>query len=154
MHNLPQQIGRRIAGSLLVAAMALTLGACATEKKATTAQVLVWPNPDEPRFFWEQSLTGSGDIIEETQQQRLRRMATGENASGSGMQKPWGVAAHDGRVFVGDTMGRRVHVFDMRGKKYRAIGDSGVGALAKPLDMTVDDNGKGLYSTRRRHGDQ
>ncbi|PWC56260.1 hypothetical protein TSO221_02345 [Azospirillum sp. TSO22-1] len=141
MHNLPQQIARRFAGSLLAVALALTLGACATEQKKTTQQTLVWPAPDDARFYWEQTLTGSGDLMEETQQQRLRRMATGETTAGHALQKPWGVAAYDGKLYVGDTVARRVHVFDLRSKKYATIADSGVGALAKPLDMTTDGNG-------------
>jgi DNA-binding beta-propeller fold protein YncE len=125
----------------MAAALALTLGACATDQKKQTAQALVWPSPDDARFYWEQTLTGSGDLMEETQQQRLRRMATGETTAGHALQKPWGVAAFDGKVYVGDTISRRVHVFDMRGKKYSTIADQGVGALAKPLDMTTDGNG-------------
>ena len=126
----------------MAAALALTLGACATDKKTTgTAKVLAWPAAEDARFYWEQTLTGSGDLIEESQQQRLRRMATGESTTGHGLQKPWGVAAHDGKVFIGDTISRRVHVFDMRGRKYSSIADTGVGALAKPLDMATDANG-------------
>lgn len=125
----------------MAAALAITLGACATDQKKQTAQTLVWPAPDDARFYWEQTLTGSGDLMQETQQQRLRRMATGETTAGHALQKPWGVAAFDGRVYVGDTVARRVHVFDMRSKKYSTIADTGVGALAKPLDMTTDGNG-------------
>ncbi|HYH22192.1 MAG TPA: 6-bladed beta-propeller [Azospirillum sp.] len=121
--------------------MALSLGACQTTEKKQ-AGVLAWPGPDDARFFWEQTIVSSSDVVAETQAQRLRRMATGETTSGHSLQKPWGVAAHDGRIYVTDTIARRVHVFDMRGKKYSMIGDSGVGSLAKPLDLSVDQSGK------------
>jgi len=141
MRNLPQQIGLRIVGPLMAAALALTLGACQTTQTKTSSQALVWPGPEEPRFYWEQTLQSSGDITEESQQQRLRRMATGETTSGHSLQKPWGVAAFDGRVYIGDTVARRVHVYDLRAKKYSIIGDTGVGALAKPLDIAIDAGG-------------
>lgn len=100
------------------------------------------PPPEQPRFYYDRTIWGSNDVIEETSQDRFRRFATGESARGQGFAKPFGVAVQEGRVFVSDTVARQVHAFDYPRKRYYAIGQRGVGRLAKPLGMDVDASGR------------
>ena len=52
------------------------------------------------------------------------------------------LSAVNGRVFVGDTVARRVLVFDFPQSRYYEFGDQGLGRLAKPLGIAADQNGR------------
>src|SRR5689334_5572952 len=117
----------------VAALVVLLLAGCAGGPKTLEAEgPLVWPAPPEqPRFFYEQTITGSSDIVVESSADRLRRIATGESTRGKGFEKPFGVAAVNGRVYVGDTVGRKVAIYDLAAKRYSEIGGSGSGSLQK-----------------------
>jgi DNA-binding beta-propeller fold protein YncE len=135
-------------------AVVAALGGCAAPKKGDGPEFQTqWPGPpDEARYFFERSLASSADVVRETTAQRFKRLATGETLSGKGLEKPYGVAAYDGYVFVSDTQSRKVAVFDVAGSRYYEIGTEGSGSLAKPLGIAVDSKRR-LYvcdSTAKR----
>lgn len=132
-----------------ILAAALALGGCMVAPKSQDAKqgsaVIVFPQPpDEPRFFYERTLRSSADVKLDTDKDALRRALTGEEKTGEGISKPYGVAVHRGRVFVGDTVGRSVVVFDVPEQRFFKIGKDDTGALAMPLGLDVDKQGK-LY---------
>ena len=133
--------------------MALLLGACAADPLPTPKE-LVWPAPpDQPRYFYEGMIRSSADVVEDSWVTSFRRFATGEGKRGKGLAKPFGVAADRGRVFVSDTVGRKVAVFDFTGKRYYEIGARGVGELIKPLGVALDRTNQLVYvvdSTAKR----
>lgn len=136
---------RAILRGVTVLAVVSTVAACQTTKGGSQPQVLVWPDPpDDPRFFYEQTIFSSSDVVQETSTERLKRLATGQGQAGKPFDKPWGVAAFDHKVYVGDTVGRKVHVYDLAAGTYSEIGGRGVGSLAKPLGLSVDNQGR-LY---------
>lgn len=103
------------------------------------------PPPDEPRFYFERSIHSSADVTVDTDTDRLRRSFTGERSKGEGLSKPYSVAVHHGRVFVGDTVRHDVAVFDFPEQKYFKIGDeedeNGQGKLNMPMGLDVDKQG-------------
>lgn len=139
MSYLPQQM-KRLLVAVAAGAMMLGLQACQTQGPKKVETNLVWPPSDQGRYFWEQTLRSSSDIVEETSAEKLRRIATGETMGGRALEKPYGIVAYDGYVFIGDTVSRRIRAFDMRGKRYYEFGDKGIGTLAKPLDLAVGNN--------------
>ena len=100
--------------------------------------------PDEPRFYYERTVAGSVDIEFESEESTFKRWITGTRRSGSGMAKPFGVTVHRGRVFVSDTISRRVYAFDVPEARFFEIGNDNPGQLAKPLGLDVDSQGN-LY---------
>jgi len=137
----------------LLSASAIVLSGCMVGGSGGKVQKglsykLVYPEPpDEPRFFYERTITSSVDIQPLSDMDRLRISLTGEKRTGEGMAKPYGVAVHHGRVFVGDTVRQMVMVFDIPMKKFFTIGleeNDGVGKLYRPMGLEVDDNGN-LY---------
>lgn len=131
---------------LLAVAAVMGLSACVSNTQAPSESFqLVWPGPPDPaRYRFERTIRSSTDIIKETTAQKFKRIATGQIAGGSALQKPYGLAARNGILYVGDTQNRRVLVFDARGNRYFEIGTKGPGALAKPLGMAIDKKGN-LY---------
>lgn len=135
---------------VFILAASLVLGGCVVipESRETVQakpEVLVFPlPPDEPRFFFESSIRSSADVKPDTDTDAFRRAVTGEQRRGEGLVKPYGVAVHRGRVFVGDTVGRVIMAFDIPEQRFFKIGEEDPGAVSLPLGMDVDKQGN-LY---------
>jgi sugar lactone lactonase YvrE len=84
------------------------------------------------------TLVNSSQVTAGSKQDRLRHLLTGESASGSGFVKPFDVAACQGRVYVSDTVQRRVLAFDFPGRRAFQIGLKDPGSLVKPLGLNTD----------------
>ena len=136
----------RVCAVLGMASMLLFVG-CAEAPKAPPkkAEVPVYPPPPEPaRFYYERTIRSSADVVADDKDGALRRALTGENRSGEGLDKPYGLVARNGRVYVGDTAARSVIMFDLNAKKYKRIGTSDPGAIRMPLGIDLDAAGN-LY---------
>ena len=77
--------------------------------------------------------------------ERFKTFATGTVGSGYGLQKPYGIAVYQGRVYVADTVQRVVLLFDAPGKDFKVIGQDGIGQLMKPIGVAIDHNNGTLY---------
>lgn len=131
----------------LIFTAALALGGCmSVPESREAAQVfpVFPPPPDEPRFIYERTLYSSADIVPDESSSKFKRLVTGEQVQGEGFAKPYGIAVHHGRVYVGDTARRGVMVFDIPGKRFFMIGEDDPGALSLPLGLDVDRQGE-LY---------
>jgi len=129
------------------------LAACVAPQKRDIEQIgrasrtLVYPEPpDEPRFVYERAIRASTDVIPEADGSALKRALTGSSDEPMDrLNKPYSVAVHQGKIFISDTVGRSVKVFDVPGQKYFRVGDEdGEGRIAKPLGIDVDGAGN-LY---------
>ena len=143
---------------LMLACAALAaawLAGCAEapQRREAAAKDLVFPAPpDAPRFYFERSIYASGDIVAKDKTSTLRQMLTGEGERmGEGVQKPSGVAAREGRVYVADSVGGSVKVFDIPGRSFHSVGSDGQGALYQPLGIDVDA-AHNLYAVDARSG--
>ena len=123
----------------------LTLAGCAAPPPAQEAVEIVYPPPpDQPRYYYEGTILSSLDVQEESSTERFKRFATGASLRGAGFGKPFGIAAMEGRIFVGDTVARHIAAFDFPRKRYYEFGNKGLGRLAKPLGLATDEMGR-LY---------
>ena len=126
----------------------LLLAGCAEAPRAPSgkaAELPVFPPPPEKaRILWERSIYGSANVLADDKESALRRAVTGEVRTGQALDKPYGVAARNGRVYVGDTVARNVALFDLNAKKYTRIGMDEPGALRMPFGMDLDAAGN-LY---------
>jgi DNA-binding beta-propeller fold protein YncE len=129
------------------------LAACVAPQKRDIEQIgrasrtLVYPEPpDEPRFVYERAIRASTDVIPEADASALKRALTGSSDEAvDRLSKPYSVAVHQGKIFVSDSVGRNVKVFDVPGQKFYRVGDEdGEGRIAKPLGIDVDGAGN-LY---------
>lgn len=136
----------RLCAVLGMASLLLFTG-CAEAPKAPArkAEIPVYPAPPEtPRFYYERTIRSSADVVADDKDGSLRRALTGENRSGEGLDKPYGVAARNGRIYVGDTAARNVMMFDLNTRKYKRIGTDEPGAIRMPLGIDLDAAGN-LY---------
>lgn len=126
--------------------IAVKLTACATIPDGMQQlEKPVFPEPpDEARIFFERTLISSADVEIESEDSAFRRFITGEQRTGIGFGKPFGVTVHKGRVFVSDTMKRMVLAFDIPEARFLEIGTKAPGELIKPMGVDVDKDGN-LY---------
>jgi DNA-binding beta-propeller fold protein YncE len=135
-----------IALVLFVSAASAWLEAAGQKKKPVAANTapLVWPVPPEPpRIRFITTYQGVDDF-KGKRESRWKTLLLGPNQGPSGdrLVKPYGVAAAaDGRVFVTDTVARRVFVFDPQARTVSFVGESGAGKIAKPVGVAVDSAG-------------
>lgn len=135
---------------------ALLAGFLAGAGCATTAvgppPELVWPLPPEPpRIRYLESLYRSDQFKPRGQSWLLDIVAGPGAALSERLGKPLAVTTDDaGRVYVTDTGGGRVWVFDRERKQVRYLGDSGQGQLATPAGVAVDGRGV-VYVSDTKH---
>lgn len=127
----------------VIALLLAVLAACSSGPKGVAFENPVFPPPPaDPRFVYERTLTGSGDVVIETGKDKFRRFATGESRRGIGFSKPFGIAVDRGRLYVSDTVSRHVHMLDLVAHRYAEIGVKGNGRLTKPLGIALDEQGR------------
>jgi DNA-binding beta-propeller fold protein YncE len=131
----------RASGRLVWLAAWLPLAACApppAEPVAAPPPVL-WPQPPaQPRFAWETSLRSSRDVQADTDADRLRRLVSGVAEQDVALEKPYGVAAGLGMIYVTDTAEAVVKAFDLPRRRFFRFGFRREGRLQKPLGIAVD----------------
>ena len=122
----------------LLAALTLISAACAAQKRDVRTSPLFYPPaPDLPRLQYLTSLSGSKDV--ETQS-AFNRFVVGEKREVK-LDKPYGVAIHQGKIYVCDT-NASVVVFDLTRKTFETLkGAAGPGALMQPTNITIDPEG-------------
>jgi sugar lactone lactonase YvrE len=125
--------GRR----LTLAVLALLTAACASSGPKKEAPVFFPPSPEPPRVQYLTSFTSSKDIEE---QSGFSKFVVGEKRELK-VDKPYGVALFDGRIYVCDT-NAGVVVFDLKAKTFeRYKGAVGPGALQQPVNIAIAADG-------------
>jgi YVTN family beta-propeller protein len=120
----------------IIALLLLILAGCAgPEEKASFT--LFYPMPPElPRLQWLTAFSGAKDV--EPERSAFDKFVIGEEDGRRRLNKPYGVAMHDGKIYVCDT-NQTVMVFDFKKKKYGPLkGAIGPGKLLQPVNVSVD----------------
>lgn len=127
-----------------VVALALLAGGCAAPVKKNAEKdrriQTLWPEPpDQPRFAYQTILRSLADIRIENEKERLQRVMTGSGVNDESVyDKPTGVAARRGRIYVADPLRHSVVVFDVpRGKVFR-FGVREPNNLVQPNSVAID----------------
>jgi DNA-binding beta-propeller fold protein YncE len=116
---------------------ALLLASCASAPPKSQASVFFPPSPEPPRVQYLTSFTSSKDIEE---QSGFDKFVVGEKTELK-VDKPYGVAVFDGRIYVCDTNSGLV-VFDLGRKTLdRLAGAVGPGGLLQPVNISVEADG-------------
>ncbi len=64
--------------------------------------------------------------------------------------KPYGVTMHEGKVYVVDTRGPGYGIFDLVNKRFEMVVGNGSGAMSKPINISIDNDGyKYITDTQR-----
>ena len=132
-----------VAARAMLLVVVSALAACQSARRDEPAEApkpLVFPPPpDQPRFYYERSLTSSADVRPFDDTEQLRSLLTGESVTGIGFGKPFDVVSCNGVIFVSDTVARTVMAFDVVGRRFFEIGQEEPGSLSQPLGLNTDD---------------
>jgi len=116
------------------------LAGCQSDARPTRQLVFFPAPPVEPRIQFLFSAKGAEDL--EAGRGSFADFVLGDEPTRrSVIQKPYGIAARDGVVYVCDTKGLNVSRLDFVNHKFSALGISGPGRLRKPLNMIIDPLG-------------
>ena len=127
---------KQVWGTLGAAFVLLTAG-CATSVRQEKVARFFPPSPELPRIQFLTSFSGLKDIEE---QSAFNRFVVGEKRDLK-VDKPYGVAVHDGKIYVCDT-NATVVVFDLERKSFGGLtGAVGPGNLSQPVNISIEPDG-------------
>ncbi len=132
---------------LLTAGLVLGLSfltGCANKKPPEAPVVknyAFWPvAPDEPRIQFLLSLNSSTDIA--PARSSFEDTIYGkEQDSSVEVSKPYGVAMHNGAIYVTDVRGNGIIVLDIKNQQTRLMGAVGEGKVSKAVDISITPEG-------------
>jgi DNA-binding beta-propeller fold protein YncE len=138
IHNstLTRLIGTLLAGIFIAATVSLPALAADPDE-----QPVFYPSPpNEPKLQFLKKFSSALDVSTKNKGFRDFVFGGAENEANL-IQKPYGVAVHDGSLFVVDTRGNGFAVFDFATDSTRRVQPTGDGALTKPINITIDEDG-------------
>jgi DNA-binding beta-propeller fold protein YncE len=96
--------------------------------------------PDLPRFQFLASFSSPLDVS--SGKSGFRDFVFGgEDKEDHLVEKPYGVAIHEGAIHVVDTRGAGWAIFDLANRRSAVVRPKGSGTLKKPINITIDDDG-------------
>jgi DNA-binding beta-propeller fold protein YncE len=124
-------------GALLLFAVAPSM---ADDEIVGEQPLFLPPPPDEPRLQFLTKFSSALDIS--TEKKGFRDFVFGgEDKEAQLVQKPYGLAVHEGAIYVVDARGNSYGVFDLANSRSKLVRPTGAGALAKPINITIDADG-------------
>lgn len=123
---------------LVCCLLAAVLAGCKTAPKGPQTYTFFPPSPDDPRI---QFLTTFSSELDLGRGHTFADYITGEEQSIDPLVKPYGLAVHDGKVFVCDTVGANIEAFDLKKKRAAHFQPQGEGKFGLPINITIDQDG-------------
>ncbi|MDH5189912.1 MAG: hypothetical protein OEW89_01535 [Gammaproteobacteria bacterium] len=128
----------------------LVLSGCAGVSTTKTEESVFYPAlPTPPRIQYLARFSSSNDLAADNSS--FKQFVVGKESSSSHLvQKPYGVAVHEGKIYVVDTRGSGYGIFDLKNNRTDFIHGFGGGKMDKPINITIDTNGtKYITDTER-----
>lgn len=138
-----QRSSAAVLGCLLLAA-ALLAGCVsnpAQPEKAKTAVVpAFYPQlPNAPRIQYLTTIASERDLAVE--KDSFADFILGDELEAQRLQQPYGVALHQGRLYVADTGAGGIAVFDLEKRRFSFLTGSGGGRIKRPINIRIDSDG-------------
>ena len=133
----PIGVSRRLLTALAPSLLVLLAAGCASQPVKREPAIFFPPAPALPRLQFLTSFNGLKDIEE---QSGFDRFVVGEKLNLE-LDKPYGVAMHDGKIYVCDT-NTTVIVLDLKKKLFSSMaGAVGPGRLSQPVNISIEPDG-------------
>ena len=128
---------RRLLATLAPVVLALVAAGCASKPVKREPPIYFPPAPALPRLQFLTAFNGLKDIEE---QSGFDRFVVGEKLNLE-LDKPYGVAMYDGKIYVCDT-NTTVIVLDLKKKLFSSMaGAVGPGRLTQPVNISIEPDG-------------
>ena len=130
---------RRLTDTVCWSAVIAITG-CQSAPKEERSLVFFPAPPAAPRVQFLTWASGADEL--ESKQGSFETFILGEEPRiKRAIQKPYGIAAREGVVYVCDTKGLTLSRLDFRNQSYSVMGTNGPGRLRKPLNVVIDPLG-------------
>jgi DNA-binding beta-propeller fold protein YncE len=117
----------------------IVAGCASAPVKVEQGPVFYPEPPAPPRIQYLISYTSGQDLG--AKKSAFEIFVTGEKERVQVLDKPYGVAIHDGKIYVCDT-NATVMVFDLKQKTFEPLkGAQGLGKLVQPINISIDKDG-------------
>lgn len=108
-------------------------------KISSKDNIVVYPSPpDITRIQYLTSISTSLDIT--GKRSGFTRFIMGEFEE-LAILKPYGVAIHDGKIYICDTGLDAIEIIDLQKNSFEYFAPKGIGQLKKPVNCNIDENG-------------
>lgn len=149
MPDLPREVAPVAGGAWLIRrvlalGVALMVGGCSApavdSDKARSKVQTLWPAPpDQARFEYQATLRSAADILRETEALKWEKALTGRGINSKPViNKPSGIAARNGLIYLTEPSTKSVTVFDVPRRKLFSFGLRPPNHLEKPMSIALD----------------
>ncbi len=137
-----ERLGLALGLAVTVCALGCSSAPHAAQTGAAKGSYAFWPQfPDEPRVQFLKSFSSSDDVAP-VKSGILESLVFGkEGVKAAAINKPYGAAMHDGKIYVCDMRAKALVVLDLKKKQTRLVGVSGLNQLEHPVAVAVADDG-------------
>ncbi|WP_321367342.1 hypothetical protein [uncultured Desulfuromusa sp.] len=124
----------------------LLLSGCVATPSINQSNPVFFPQaPAPPRIQFLTGIGNSNDVAGDTAEVVLFSMNAVQQEELKGFSKPYGITARGSQLYVCDTVDGTVAAIDLRQQTFTWLkGNFGPGALKKPINLEMDNDGK-LY---------
>lgn len=132
-------------------ALIFSLAGCATAPKSNDAGPLFYPPlPNPPRIQFLKTFSKRSDLGKSSS--ALANFIVGsEEKSVDLINKPYGVAMYDGKIYVVDTRGSGYGIFDLVKQEFSFITGSAGGHMKKPINIFITPEGNKFVTDTDRN---
>jgi DNA-binding beta-propeller fold protein YncE len=126
---------------MLMGVLAVAAGCASSGPKAQQKATAFWPPyPDEPRVQYLTSFNTNTDV--EPPKSKLDELVLGKEVQQVlDLNKPYGLAMYQGKIYVCDLRNAAVIVLDLRNHRTLIMGRSGNETLERPTAIAIADDG-------------
>ena len=130
---------------MLSAAILISAGCASKKPEQKEQETAFFPSPPElPRYQFLTSYASAADVV--AGRSAFDKFVTGEQEDPRHFRKPYGVAIHDGKIYVCDS-NVTVWVLDLKNRKFHPLqGARGLGKLVQPINISIDKDGNKYVS--------
>lgn len=134
----------RVALISLLGLSVLTACVSQPEKPATapaSGEIFYPPLPNPPRIQYLATFSSSKDVQEQKSGFSDFVLGKDKDKDVEAIEKPYGVAMYEGKIYAVDTRGPSYVVMDLIAGKYTTVYGDGGGHMVKPINITIDRDG-------------
>lgn len=125
--------------ALMLAAAVLAGCAAAPPEPRKPEHSFYPPLPQPPRI--QHLATYSGDRDFTSPDGQFAKFILGEEKNPRSLQRPYGVAMFEGKLYVADSKAPGLAVFDLAQRRLTVVAGSGQGRMRRPINVTIDTDG-------------
>jgi len=135
----------------LIGVVALSLWGCASAPQVEDSGPIFYPSlPSPPRIQFLKTFSSKTDLGKKAS--ALADFIAGSQDKETDLiNKPYGVAIHQGKILVVDTRGSGYGIFDLTLKEFRFVTGNAGGVMRKPINITVDASGNRFVTDTGRN---